>query len=44
LADLKEQWNINPKMLGQGAFGKVYKATNKVDPSYAVAIKIIDKK
>ena len=44
LADLKEQWNINPKVLGQGAFGKVYSASNKKDPSYKVAIKIIDKK
>jgi hypothetical protein len=33
LADLKEQWDLSSKVLGEGAFGKVYLGTNKKDPS-----------
>lgn len=30
-------------ILGAGAFGKVFQATNKADPSFKVAIKVMDK-
>ena len=30
-------------MLGKGAFGKVYKGFDKSDPSFEVAIKVLDK-
>ena len=32
LADLKEQWELSSKCLGEGAYGKVYLGTNKKDP------------
>mgnify|MGYP001042558429 CR=1 FL=1 len=32
LKDLKEQWNLSSKCLGEGAFGKVYLGTNIKDP------------
>lgn len=32
LVDLKEQWDLSSKCLGEGAFGKVYLGTNKKDP------------
>ena len=44
LADMKKVWTMDSKMLGQGAYGKVYKATAVDDPSRVVAVKIINKK
>jgi calcium-dependent protein kinase len=44
LADLKEQWELSSKCLGEGAFGKVYLGTNKKDPEFKVAIKVINKR
>lgn len=41
---LKAQYNIDKNLFGSGHFGKVYKATNKADPSILVAIKVIDKR
>ena len=32
LKDLKEQWDLSSKCLGEGAFGKVYLGTNIKDP------------
>ena len=43
LKDLKFLWDIDNKVLGQGAFGTVYKARSKSDPNYQVAVKIINK-
>ena len=31
-------------MLGKGAFGKVFKGTDKLNPDFQVAIKVLDKK
>lgn len=42
-SDLKKQYNIDLKPLGEGSFGKVFKASNKRDPTYKVAIKVINK-
>jgi len=42
LSDLKRAFDINPEALGSGAFGKVYLATNKTDPSIKFAVKEID--
>ena len=44
VASLKAEYDIDKKLLGAGHFGKVYKGTNKADPSIAVAIKVIDKR
>ena len=41
--DLKKQYNIELKPLGEGSFGKVFKASNKSDPSMKVAVKVINK-
>jgi len=35
--------DANTPLLGVGAFGKVFKTTNKHDASFKVAIKVIDK-
>jgi calcium-dependent protein kinase len=32
------------KVLGTGAFGKVFMTTNKLDTNFKVAIKVLDKK
>ena len=32
------------KVLGTGAFGKVFMTTNKLDSNFKVAIKVLDKK
>ena len=44
VAALKAEYEIDKNLLGAGHFGKVYKGTNKADPSLAVAIKVIDKR
>ena len=41
--DLKKQYNIELKPLGEGSFGKVFRACNKSDNSVLVAIKVINK-
>jgi serine/threonine protein kinase len=41
--DLKKQYNIELKPLGEGSFGKVFKASNKSDSSMKVAVKVINK-
>ena len=41
--DLKKQYEIALKPLGEGSFGKVFKAYNKSDNSSKVAIKVIKK-
>ena len=45
VSELKANYFINAKtlILGQGAFGKVFKTTNKNDTSMKVAIKVLDK-
>ena len=43
VAQLKLIYNINPKVLGSGSFGKVFLAENKADPTFKVAIKVISK-
>ena len=41
--DLKKQYSIDLKPLGEGSYGKVFRASNKSDPSHVVAIKVINK-
>lgn len=41
--DLKKQYDIELKPLGEGSYGKVFRAFNKADPSSKVAIKVIKK-
>jgi calcium-dependent protein kinase len=41
--DLKKQYDIELKPLGEGSFGKVFKASNKSDPTVKVAVKVINK-
>ena len=43
--ELKQNYIIDgkTKVLGTGAFGKVFQTTNKVDTSISVAIKVLDK-
>ena len=41
--ELKKQYNIELKPLGEGSFGKVFKASNKSDSSMKVAVKVINK-
>lgn len=43
MSELKQQYNINKKVLGSGSFGKVFQAENKADNSHQVAIKVIAK-
>ena len=40
---MKKQYNIDMKPLGEGSYGKVFKAHNKSDTSNVVAIKVINK-
>ena len=43
--ELKQNYHINAdtRVLGAGAFGKVFLAKNKHDASFEVAIKVLDK-
>ena len=41
--DLKNQYDIDEKILGAGSYGKVFSAKDKKDPSHIVAVKCIDK-
>ena len=41
--DLKKQYEIEMKPLGEGSFGKVFRAYNRSDKSTMVAIKVIKK-
>ncbi len=41
---LRQIYEIDPKILGFGTFGKVFQAVNKIDTSVKVAIKVIQKK
>ena len=41
--DMNQQYDIDMKELGEGSFGKVFKAKNKQDPDIQVAIKVINK-
>ena len=38
---LKLQYDIDRKLLGKGAYGKVYKGTDKLNPEFEVAIKVL---
>lgn len=40
---LRNTYNISPKLLGSGSYGKVFQAENKADPSIKVAIKVLHK-
>lgn len=44
LADLKETYDIDQKVLGSGSYGKVFKAADKKDATMQIAIKVINKK
>ena len=41
--DLKKQYQIDYKPLGEGSLGKVFQAHNRSDPTHLVAIKVINK-
>ena len=43
MSQLKKVYEIDPKILGAGAFGKVFLGRNKKDPDHKVAIKVISK-
>ena len=43
LAQLKAQYDIDTHVLGKGAFGKVYKAVDKMNSEFKVAIKVLNK-
>jgi len=43
VSDLKLWYDIDHQCLGSGAFGKVFKAIDKNDPSISIAIKVINK-
>ena len=43
LSQLKAQYDIETKVLGKGAFGKVYRAVDKMNPEFKVAIKVLNK-
>ena len=40
---LNFQYDIDPTVVGAGAFGKVFQGKNKADPTQKVAIKVMDK-
>ena len=40
---LKQVYDIDRHVLGKGAFGKVYKGTDKKNPEFKVAIKVLNK-
>ena len=40
---LRQIYNINPKVLGAGSFGKVFMAEDKYKTEHKVAIKVIAK-
>ena len=40
---LKEQYEIDRNVLGKGSFGEVYKAFDKRNPEFQVAIKVLKK-
>jgi len=40
---LRKLYSIDKNMLGSGSFGKVYRATDKKDSSFSVAIKVLNK-
>lgn len=42
IKELRMTYNIG-KLLGNGSYGKVYLATNKANPEFKVAIKVINK-
>ena len=44
LSDLKATYKIDNKVLGAGSFGKVFVATDKANPKFKVAVKVISKK
>ena len=44
LTDLKELYEIQPKCLGEGSYGKVFLANRKSNPDEKVAIKVINKR
>jgi calcium-dependent protein kinase len=41
--ELRKQYDIQRKPLGQGSYGQVFKATNRKDKDFIVAIKVIEK-
>jgi len=41
--ELKKQYDLEDEPLGNGSFGKVFRATNKSDPAIKIAVKIINK-
>jgi len=41
--DMQKLYNIDKKLLGEGSYGKVFRATNKKDSTIAIAIKAIAK-
>ena len=41
--DLRKQYTITPKPLGEGSYGKVFKATNIKNDKMTIAIKTINK-
>lgn len=43
VANLKNTYEIDMKVLGSGSFGKVFLAKNKKDHSMQIAIKVIKK-
>ena len=40
---LKQQYDIDRHVLGKGAFGKVYKGTDRSNPEFEIAIKVLNK-
>lgn len=43
-AQIKKKYNIATKVLGSGAFGKVFMGTSVNDENFKVAIKVIPKR
>ncbi len=46
MTELKQNYNLSAtsKVLGAGSFGKVFLSSNLSDPSFHVAIKVLNKK